>query len=247
MPHSKIATEISHSMLVPSDILYKGRTNVLTLLIRSAHLWVEQALLARYYKNRFPKSSVTFKSRYSKETGLDISVGSYSISSSPIYIHPFNPNLHLRLIIGKFTHIGNNLSLIMSKNHTPEYVSNNLNSLFLEYPSTELYFKHYRESFGDIEIGNDVWIGNNVTILGGTKIGNGAVIGANSLVTTDVKPFVISGGIPARTIKHRFSSEIVEALDSIAFWNWSEDLIVRNIESFYDVESFVDRFIGRSD
>ena len=52
-----------------------------------------------------------------------------------------------------------------------------------------------------ITIGNDVWIGANVTILGGVTIGERAVIGAGSVVTKDVEPFTVVGGIPATFIK----------------------------------------------
>jgi len=56
-------------------------------------------------------------------------------------------------------------------------------------------------------IGDDVWIGHNVTILRGVKIGDGAIIAAGSVVTKDIMPFTINGGVPSKTIKMRFNSE----------------------------------------
>ena len=68
-------------------------------------------------------------------------------------------------------------------------------------------------------IGNDVWIGANATILDGINVGDGAVIGANSVVTKDVEPYSIVGGVPAKKIKSRFSPKIIEMLMESAWWN----------------------------
>ncbi|CAL2060711.1 CatB-related O-acetyltransferase [Tenacibaculum sp. 190524A05c] len=68
-------------------------------------------------------------------------------------------------------------------------------------------------------IGNDVWIGTNVTVLDGVTIGNGAIIGANSVVTKDVNPYEIVGGVPARFIKKRFEDDIIENIQKSKWWD----------------------------
>ena len=68
-------------------------------------------------------------------------------------------------------------------------------------------------------IGNDVWIGHNATIIAGVKIGDGAIIGAGAVVTKDVEPYSIVGGIPAKIIKYRVSTEIIEQLLEINWWD----------------------------
>lgn len=65
---------------------------------------------------------------------------------------------------------------------------------------------------GDIVIGNDVWIGYEAVILSGVHIGDGAIIGARSLVTKDIPPYTIVGGLPAKKIRKRFDSERIEKL-----------------------------------
>lgn len=91
-------------------------------------------------------------------------------------------------------------------------------------------------------IGNDVWIGINSVILRGSTIGDGAVIAANSLVTGDVPPYAIVGGNPARLIRSRFEGKIVEAMQRIQWWNWSEDRLRSNAHIFRDPTEFVTRF-----
>jgi virginiamycin A acetyltransferase len=88
---------------------------------------------------------------------------------------------------------------------------------------------------GPINIGNDVWIGTGAQIMSGVTIGNGAVIGANATVTSDVPPYAIVGGIPARIIKYRFSEKMIEKLLEINWWDWNIERIKKNKEFFSDV------------
>lgn len=69
-------------------------------------------------------------------------------------------------------------------------------------------------------IGNDVWLGGGVTICKGVSIGDGAVVAAGSVVTKDVPPYAIVGGVPAKIIKFRFSDEIIRELISLKWWNF---------------------------
>lgn len=95
-----------------------------------------------------------------------------------------------------------------------------------------------------VEIGNDVWIGGNVIILPGVKIGDGAVLAAGAVVTRDVEPYAIVGGVPARLIRKRFSDEIVTKLIKIAWWDWSAEKIEKYLDLLYQPEVFVDKFCG---
>ena len=78
---------------------------------------------------------------------------------------------------------------------------------------------------GDTIIGNDVWIGQNATILPGVQIGDGAIIGANSVVGSDVAPYTIVVGNPARIVKKRFDEELISLLLRLKWWDKSIDTI----------------------
>jgi tetrahydrodipicolinate N-succinyltransferase len=81
-------------------------------------------------------------------------------------------------------------------------------------------------------IGNDVWIGANAVILDKVKIGDGAVIAAGAIVSKDVKPYTIVGGIPAKPIKKRFSEEEIEKLLEFKWWEKDIRWIRENYELF---------------
>lgn len=110
--------------------------------------------------------------------------------------------------------------------------------------------RFYREMFGvplgtekkrGVYLGSDVWVGTGVIITPGVNIGDGAVIGAGSVVTKDVLPYSITAGNPAKHVKYRFSSAIIEQLLNLKWWDWPVDRIKRNSKFFTtDLNSVTD-------
>ncbi len=91
-----------------------------------------------------------------------------------------------------------------------------------------------------ITIGNDVWIGKNVIITNYSNIGNGAIVGAGSIVTKDVPDYAIVAGNPARILRYRFTSDQIDGLNTIAWWDWSDDMIRARYEDFYlPIDEFI--------
>ncbi|MDE5763719.1 MAG: CatB-related O-acetyltransferase [Ruminococcus sp.] len=79
-------------------------------------------------------------------------------------------------------------------------------------------------------IGNDVWIASGAQILHKVTVGDGAVIGGGAVVTKDVPPYAIVAGVPARIIKFRFDENTINELLSLKWWDWPQDVILKNIE-----------------
>jgi tetrahydrodipicolinate N-succinyltransferase len=96
---------------------------------------------------------------------------------------------------------------------------------------------------GIIMIGNDVWIGAGALILSGVTIGDGAIVGAGSVVTHDVPPYAVVGGVPAKIIRFRYNKDQIEALLKIAWWNWNIEKIKANMDYFYgEIDAFIEKF-----
>lgn len=146
-----------------------------------------------------------------------------------------------RTDIGSFCSIANKVSIGATK-HPMDSVST--------HPFT------YRTEFGSLlgadklsaqddhesertELGNDIWVGHGVIIMPGIKINHGAIIGAGAVVTKDIPPYSVVAGIPAKVIKFRTSSENIDKLLSIAWWNWSRDTIKNNINDFDNIDNFI--------
>ena len=146
-----------------------------------------------------------------------------------LYQYPIN---HDKLIIGKFCSIACGAKFLFnSANHNMSSLSTYPFPLFFE--EWNLKKENVTESWnnkGDITVGNDVWIGYEAIIMAGVTIGDGAIIGARALVTKDVPPYTIVGGIPAKTIRKRFSDEVISQLLEIKWWDWEMDRIEKNLE-----------------
>lgn len=99
-----------------------------------------------------------------------------------------------------------------------------------------------------VTIGNDVWIGKNAIIICGCKIGNGVIVGAGAVVTHDILDYAVVGGVPARIIRYRYTTEQIEALNHIKWWEWSDDKIREYKEDFYlNVDEFINKHGGKYD
>lgn len=139
-----------------------------------------------------------------------------NFESHVLHHYDFNGD---KLIIGKFCQIASGVKFIMNgSNHQMNAVSTFPFYIFKgwqqDVPSlADLPLK------GDTVVGNDVWIGQNATILPGVHIGDGAIIGMNSTVGSDVPPYTIVAGNPAKEIRKRFDDELIGLMLKLEWWN----------------------------
>lgn len=136
-----------------------------------------------------------------------------------------------KISIGNYCAIGSNLKII-TLNHDYNYPA--IQGKFYrkyfgsQHPGEKNTIPTTQRTKGDVNIGSDVWIGDDVAILSGVKIGNGCCIGTKSVVTKDLPPYSICGGIPCIPLKYRYNDEIIKQLQNIRWWEWSDEKIKKN-------------------
>jgi virginiamycin A acetyltransferase len=156
----------------------------------------------------------------------NISIGDYTAISGPntdMYSH-IN-----KIKIGKFCSIARNVSFQEYFHYSDRLSTSMINSVLFDKDTIDDVY-----SKGDIVVGHDVWIGTHCVILSGVTIGNGAIIGANSVVTEDIPDYAIAVGSPARVIRKRFNQDVIDKLNEIQWWDWSEEKLHKHRHHFAD-------------
>jgi acetyltransferase-like isoleucine patch superfamily enzyme len=130
--------------------------------------------------------------------------------------------------VGNYTSIGNDCSFIMNGGHRVNYLSTHKFFRYFEMPSKEWECVKELEGRG-IEIGSDVWIGAHSKVMSGAKIADGVVLGTGTIVTSsqELEPFGIYVGQPARLVKFRYDTKVIEKIQLLKWWekdlSWIKD------------------------
>jgi len=155
---------------------------------------------------------------------------------SVLYHYPINQD---HLIIGKFCSIACGAKFLFNgSNHTMNSLATFPFPIFTEWDENALAVEAW-DNKGDIVIGNDVWIGYEAVIMAGVNIGDGAIIGTRAVVTKDVPPYTIVGGVPAKKIRKRFDDSVIDVLQRVKWWDWNIEQIGDNLQAIRngDIES----------
>lgn len=153
-----------------------------------------------------------------------VTVGKYTYGR----IKVLNEVEGVALKIGAYCSIAEGVTFILGNDHPLNQVST--------YPYKHMLVSSLISdaiSKGDIIIADDVWIGYGTTIMSGVHIGQGAVIAAGAVVTKDVPPYAIVGGVPAKIIKYRFESKIIDELLKIDYGNLTKDMVINHTNELY--------------
>lgn len=164
-----------------------------------------------------------------KMSGAELGDYSYIQSASRIF----------NCTIGKFCSIAAGVSIAPGM-HDPTRVTT--------HPAFYFYTESIPRVFVDqskipvckpVAIGHDVWIGEKAIILDGVTVGNGAVIAAGAVVTKDVAPYEIVGGVPARHLKYRFDEATIAGIEKSQWWDWPEERLRKNAHLMLNRDEFL--------
>lgn len=154
----------------------------------------------------------------------------------------------IRTEIGRFTSIGNNVRIVAGHHPISEYISTSPSFYSVVFGGGHTlvdkeYYQVYKYADPEKEllvtIGNDVWIGEGVRIMEGVKIGDGAVVAAYSVVTKDVEPYGVYGGVPAKLIRYRFEKEWIDKLMKFQWWKKDDEWLKTHVEYFRNPKKFI--------
>lgn len=196
--------------------------------------WKKQHLILKKFSNCHVslKSKIDAKVTLSEDVVINegvslrgnVKIGKGSFVNGPSVIAaPDNAPV----IIGSFCSIAG-FVYIVSANHNIQFPT----SYQISTGKYSGIFKDNIGKTGPINIGNDVWIGTHAVILSGVTIGNGAVIAAGSVVTKDIPPYAVVGGIPAKVIKFRFEDSSIKKLEDLKWWDWEYEKMVKEKDFF---------------
>lgn len=141
--------------------------------------------------------------------------------------------------IGKYCSIGPDILIGLGKHPSSTFVSTH--PIFfstLGQSQSVICDRNYFEEFANIDIGHDVWIGARAVLLDGVSVGNGAIVAAGSLVTKDVPPYAIVGGVPAKVIKYRFAQHEIDLLQEVKWWDRDLQWLRENLPLMHDIGRF---------
>ena len=152
-----------------------------------------------------------------------VSVGNYTYGGLRVFAHTSNS----RLKIGNFCSIAGEVEFMLADDHYTNHLST--------YPFKTKILNYSEEAIskGDIVIEDDVWIGERAIILSGVHISQGAIIAVGAVVSKDVPPYAIVGGVPARVIKYRFDEKTISRLLQVDFSQINEKIISEYLDELY--------------
>ena len=202
-------------------------------------LWAKWLYTTYRIKRKFPAADIGFMARLKGECHLGkhskvenyailehCTLGDYSYVATQSHLNYTQ--------IGKYCSIGPQVFAGLGIHPTQQFVSTS--PVFYQPGKRSFANRSHFKQYKQTTVGHDVWIGARATLIDGVAIADGAVIGAGAVVTKDVPPYAIVGGVPARLIKYRFAPEEIAFLLDFRWWDQDEAWIRKNYLLLHDIE-----------
>lgn len=150
------------------------------------------------------------------------------------------------VLMGRYTTLGPDVKVVTGQHPTrkiasthPAFYSARGQMGFTYVDKTVFQETRFAKDTYKVVIGNDVWIGSYTRILEGVTIGDGAVVAAGAVVTRDVPPYAIVGGVPAKVIRYRFEEDTIRKLLELKWWEKDQQWIKDHADDFENVEKLL--------
>lgn len=204
-------------------------------------LWSKLSLEHRY---RGSHLQIGYMSRI-----LNCSFGQYNTIANDVYMANVTlgdftyvaDHTHLQNVqIGRFCSIGPEARCGLGRHPSHTFVSTHP-IFYSQLRQAQVTFvdRPYFAEFANVAIGNDVWLGARCLVVDGVRIGDGAMIAAGAVVVSDVEPYAIVGGVPARVLKYRFAPDQIARLLRLCWWNWDQNWLQDHYRAFHDINTLL--------
>ncbi len=207
---------------------------------------LQKFMRTAYTKRQFPGVIVGSLAYASSDCELEAPCRIWertTLLSSNLGKHSYcgNGTILIHATVGRFCSIGNE-AILGTWSHPTDLVST-----YPGFYSDNQHTINIRrdiniQEINPVTIGNDVWIGHRAIIVGGITVGDGAIIASGAVVTKDIEPYAIVGGVPARVLKKRFPQATIDRLLELLWWDSDEETLRKYSELFGDPEAFVEHF-----
>ena len=189
-------------------------------LIHQIHYFLKQCRFSSEWRKNNSNNKTIARTIFPIDS---VKVGNYTYGD----LYVMNWHNCNTLNVGSFCSVAGNVTFFVDGEHYTNGVSS------FPFKSVLKLGDEVGVSKGNITVGDDVWIGQNAIILSGVHIGQGAVIAAGAVVSKDVPPYAIVGGVPAKVIKYRFSPDVINVLMTIDYSKLTKELIKDHIDDLY--------------